>query len=247
MYFSGQGKVYAAEVSAGVPGPFKYLGNVPALSFALEVDKLEHKESSSGQRLTDLSLIREKKASMTATLEDFNADNLARVLWGTKSTVTGGTITNEVLPTGLVAGDFVRLQHLDISAVTVRDSAGSPATLVAGEDYRVSSAKHGMIEILDPTGFTQPFKVDYTSAAVTNVTVLTESQKTYWLRFEGLNTADSNAPVLVEFYKVQLDPAREFSLIGDEVAQFEMNGTPLYDETKVGNAVLGQFGRVVHI
>ena len=38
-----------------------------------------------------------------------------------------------------------------------------------------------------------------------------------WVRFEGVNTADGNKEVLVDFYKVSFDPAAEFDLINDAI------------------------------
>ena len=63
MYFSGQGRVYIATRAAnGLPAAMRWVGNVPDLKITLETEKLEHKESSSGQRQTDLSLITGKKS-----------------------------------------------------------------------------------------------------------------------------------------------------------------------------------------
>jgi hypothetical protein len=244
-YFSGQGRAYVAATSAGTPQAFAYLGNCSAVSFSLETDILEHKESTSGQRLTDLRLTREKKASFKATFEEFSAANLARVLWGSSTAVTGSTVSAEAKPTGLVANDYIRTVFPDISSVSIVDSAGTPATLVANTDYVITSAKHGTIQILNVAGFTQPFKVSYTYAAHIRIPMLTGAQPEVWLKFDGLNTADSNNAVLVELYRVVLDPAAQFDLIHDEVAAFEMSGSVLYDVTKLNDATLGQFGRVI--
>ena len=54
-YFSGQGRVYVgARDQNGQPLGLSYVGNVPELKVSLSVETLEHQESSSGQRLTDL-------------------------------------------------------------------------------------------------------------------------------------------------------------------------------------------------
>jgi hypothetical protein len=76
--------------------------------------------------------------------------------------------------------------------------------------------------------------------------MFTKGMKTYALRFEGMNTANDDAEVLVEFYKVQIDPAG-IDLISDNIGKFTLNGSVLYDDTKVGNDELGQFGRVVQL
>lgn len=245
-YFSGQGKVYVAERdSNGNAKAFRFIGNVPALNVSLSLDKLEHKEATSGQRLKDLEIIREKNAEFNCTLEEFTIKNLAMAFYGIDAAITGSTVTAEVMPSALVAGDIVRTRYGDISSVVVKDSAGSPATLVAGTDYRINSAKHGSIEILNVGSYVQPFKVDYAYAAQSNLPLFTGAAKERWVRFEGLNTADSDRPLLVELYKVKIDPATDFALINDELAQFELGGAVLDDPTKSADAVLGRFGRIV--
>ena len=52
------------------------------------------------------------------------------------------------------------------------------------------------------------------------------------MRFEGLNTAEENAPVLVEVFNFLTDPLKELSLISDSVQQFVLEGSVLADSTK---------------
>jgi len=68
-----------------------------------------------------------------------------------------------------------------------------------------------------------------------------------YLRLEGLNTADGNARVLVELYRVAFDPLKEISFISNEYNKFEMEGSLLADSSKSFDATLGQFGRIVQI
>jgi hypothetical protein len=196
-YFSGQGKVYIAPATAGVPGAFRYVGNVPILNVALETDVLEHKESTSGQRLTDLRIIRGKSSKFSFTLEEFNKDNLALALYGAASSIAGSTVSAETFPT-VAVGDYVRLVHPDVSSLVITDSAGTPATATLGTHYEITSAKHGTVKILSLGAFTQPFKAAYTYATRTNVNMLTQGFTDRWVKFDGLNTVDSNRPVLVD-------------------------------------------------
>ncbi len=66
-YFSGQGNVYVgARDSKRNQKGLNFVGNSPELKVSLSVDTLEHQESTSDQRLTDLHLIKTKKASSLA-------------------------------------------------------------------------------------------------------------------------------------------------------------------------------------
>jgi len=246
-YYSGQGRVFVAERDSvtGKPGAFKFLGNVPSLNLGLAVEKLEHREATSGQRLVDATIQTSKQMTLSMALEDFTAANLSMAFYGNNAAVTGASVVDEVLPTTLATGDYVRLNHTKVSAVVVKDSAATPATLVAGTNYVVSSADHGSLQIVNPGAFVQPFKVSYTYGGYANVTMFQQASKERWLRFEGLNTADGNKPVLIELYKVVLDPISDFGALTDEIASFTLEAEALYDATKQADAALGGFGRII--
>lgn len=245
MYFSGQGKMYVATQDVnGNPGPFRWVGNVPELEWGGETDVFEHKESYTGQRATDLRYDTEKRLTFRALIEEVNQNNLILATHGTALNVAGGSVTNETFPT-VAVGDIVRLEGQNISALTIEDSAVGPATLVEGTNYRINSAAHGSIEILDLGSLTQPFIADYTAGTATGVTMLTGSRPEVWVRFEGLNTVPSGDPVLVEFYRVSTDLLAQMAMIGDELMQMDLNGSVLADSAKESDATLGAFGRLL--
>jgi hypothetical protein len=244
-YFSGQGRVYIGQRdSNGNPQAMRWLGNVPELKVSLNVETIEHKESYSGQRLTDLQLIKGKDGEFSCAIENFSIENLELTLYGQTSSVTSGSVTNEALPTGAVAGSIYLLANQFVSSVVVKDSAGTPATLTEGTHYKVH-AEQGAIELLNVTGFTQPFKVNYSYGAAKRLAMFKSGQPEVWLRFDGLNTADSNKRVIVDLYRVVLNPSKDFSLVGDEIQRFELTGRVLADTTKSDTGPLGLFGRVI--
>jgi hypothetical protein len=248
IYFSGQGTVYVATRDAsGNALAFRDVGNVPALRLTLETDTLEHKESRTGQRLTDLRITRERRARVTMTLESFTKANLMMLLYGTSSTVTTGAVTNETFPTGLAAGDIISLANPLVKASpvpTIVDSTGTPATLVSGTDYKIDR-NSGMVTILNVGSYVQPFKANYSYDTQEIVPFFRESYKERFIRFSGLNTANSDKPVIVELYRCVFDPVGNLDLINDELATFELEGSVLYDSSRDSSAALGGFGRII--
>jgi hypothetical protein len=252
QYFNGQGKIYIAERdSGGNPLAMKYVGNAPAFNFGLEESTLEHKESTSGLRLTDLRLTTELKASVNMTMEQIDADNMNLLLFGTTSAQAISAVTDEGIQgsTTIAVGDIFMVDSVNIAALVVTDSTGSPKTLVSGTNY-TADLKSGQIEILDITtggAFTGPLKATYTRATATNITkMFGTAAKEYWVRFVGKNTAVSGSPdVVVDIYRVRLSPTQEMALINDDVAQFQLEGAVLADDTKTQAGVYGQFGRVI--
>ena len=244
-YYSGQGRVYAAQRSpAGEPLTLRWLGNVPELTVNLSTETLDHRESYSGQRLTDFRLVTSKQGELAATLEEFRPENLELALYGVTSATAAGTVVDEALPTGVAAGDIRLLTRQFVSSVVVTDSAASPATLVAGTHYRVHAAM-GAIEFLSVTGFTQPFVCDYAYGSARSTAMFRAPQPEVWLRFDGLNTADGNTPIIIDLYRVALDPVQDFGLVSNELQSFQLRGGVLADQTKPADGALGQFGRII--
>ena len=246
-YFSGQGRVYiGARDSNGNPAGLTFVGNVPELKVSLSVDTIEHQESQSGQRLTDLQLIKTKKGEFSCTLEEMIATNLALALYGTTTTVSPGTVTGEVLPNPVTPGSLYPLTFQNVSAVQIQDADAAPKALPASQ-YNIN-AKHGSVVILDVSSggpYTEPFTVDY-AYGVANVTAMfTQALPERWIRFEGLNTADGNREVVIDLYRVAINPAKELSVITDELLKFELSGQVLADLSKPVGGDLGQFGRLV--
>lgn len=245
MYFSGQGKVLVAALIAGVPGAFRWIGNVPDFAPKFETTKKEHKEAWSGQRLTDKNLPTENKSSFSATLEDWSKENLAMVTRGTSVKTTAGAVAGEASPAALAVGEIWALKNAKITTLVITDSTGSPVTVDAA-DY-TADLDYGTVVMKDLTGYTLPLKAAYTKTVVEMVTFFTEGVTEVAVRFEGINTADGNKKVLCELYKVALDPTQELGLITEDFGKFVMGGNVLADATKSADPLMGQFGRMVYV
>ena len=240
-YFSGQGRVFiGARDTNGNPQGLTFVGNVPDLKVSLSVETLEHQESQSGQRLTDLQLIKTKKGEFACTLEELIPTNLELALYGSTTAVTSGTVTDEAVITTAETDKLYLLARQNVSSVVVK--AGS--TTVASTKYTVNE-KHGSIRFTDLTGVTGAITASY-SYGLANVTAMfTQPLPERWVRFEGLNTADANREVVIDLYRVAINPTKDLSVIGTELMKFELSGQVLADLTKVASGALGQFGRLI--
>lgn len=145
MYYYGQGKVFLAPYIAGVLGMWRWIGDVSSLKLGLETEKVEHKESFSGEKGLARSFPIGKVSTLTAILHSLIVENLALTLYGKPLVTPGGTVTGEALPAGMKVGDIAMLAHHGISDVVITDSASGPATLDS-KHYNVSP--QGSVEIL---------------------------------------------------------------------------------------------------
>lgn len=254
-YASFQGRVFLGKRdAAGLPIEVRSPGNVAELKLALKTDVLEHYESQSGQRTLDHRMVKQKSATVNLTLEEFTKENLALALYGNHVTAVPGTVTDEPVGGATPAvGDRYFFAHPKVSSLVVKDSSATPATLVAGVDYTVDP-DFGALQFLrlndggsPAVPYVAPLKASYAFGVATEIGIFTQPLPERYLRLEGLNTAQGNAKVLVELYRVAFDPLKEISFISDEYNKFEMEGSLLADATKPFDAVLGQFGRIVQL
>lgn len=250
-YFYGQGKIDAAPIVNGVIGKWRWIQDVSAMSIKLAVEKVEHKESFSGQKALVRSFPIGKTATVDMTLHSIGPDNLAMTLYGKVVTKAAGTVTGEVLPTNLVAGDVVALANPGISDLVITDSAATPVELDEQYYSVPSDGAYGEVQILSlPTPApTQPFKAAYGYAATKQVGMFTAPQPTIALRYKGINLAEGGAPVIVELFKVATDPLQELALIsdGNSVAGMQISGGILLDTSRPNTGDLGQFGRIIQL
>ena len=247
-YASFQGRVYLGKRdSNGNPIEVRSPGNVAELKLSLKTDVLEHYESQSGQRSLDHRMIKSKSATINLSIEEFTKENLALALYGTHVATASGTVTDELIGGAVpVVGDRYFLAHPKVSTLILKDSTGTPATLTLGTHY-TADTDFGAIQFLDTTGLTAPYKASYAFGDVSEIGIFTQPLPERYLRLEGLNTAQGNAKVLVELYRVAFDPLKELALISTEYNKFDLEGSLLADATKPYDAVLGQFGRIVQI
>lgn len=252
--FSGQGIAYIAQRdSAGDPLAFSDLNDVSELVLDPNTETQTAREHRSGRRLEAKRLITSQAVSVRIVMEEWDAaPNLERALHGSANAVTGASVTDEVIvkagATAPAIGSFIRLANPEVSALTLADSTGTPVSLVLGTDYEITSANHGTLKVLsDWSGFTLPILADYTYGDRDDVPLFNATPPDFWLKFDGLNTAEADAPVLVELYRCQFDPADELALIADDFGRMTLNGSVLVDTTKPAGGALGQFGRVIHV
>ena len=178
-YYSGQGVVMLSQRDEdGLPTGFIPVGNVSDLKISVAVSTLEHKESQTGQRATDLRLTTETKCSLSMTVENFIAANLADALRGSSAAVVAGSVTDAPIKARL--GKIVALEHVKVSTVAVKDGA---TPLVSGTDYTVNEEAGSIKFASTITGVTDgdALTVSYSYAAQTKVDALTEGAKELYI------------------------------------------------------------------
>lgn len=121
-YFSGQGEVMLGQRnSVGRPKGLIPVGNVSDLKISVAASNLEHKESRTGLRGTDLRLTTELKVSLAMTIENYSRPNLARALRATSVKVAAGVGAVENIDSYF--GRVTPLKRLKLSAFALKQGA----------------------------------------------------------------------------------------------------------------------------
>jgi hypothetical protein len=247
-YYSGQGVVMIGKRDpvTGQPTGLRPIGNVSDLKITVASTVIDHKGSQDGQRAIDKRLQTEIKATASMTMDSWISANVAKALRGDTTAVPAGTSTNEAITgyPGLVTG----FKYIMTSGAVVKQASTTLTQYtngIAPWDYKLN-ANAGSIMLNDgiavayvgyvptsPVGAGAPLTVTYTYAAQDLVDSLTEPLTDSWVRFEGLNTLDSNNPVIVDVFRFTNDPLKEMALISDTFGQFVLEGAILKDDTRL--------------
>jgi len=240
-YFSGQGLILLAtkDGTTGEPEGFTPVGNVTALGVTTEITKDEHKESMTGLRAVDKVLSTETKVNFSMTMESINQENLAYALRGTTSDVAGGSQAATAYTAKL--GKIVPLGYIQVSSVVIQDDADT-ITYVEGDNYRIdvaagsiyffTTAEQTAASAGDMIADDDEVHIAFDYADQKVMQAMVSATQTRWVRFEGLNTADSNNPVVVDMFKVETDLLAELSFISDDIQGMEVTGVVLSDDTR---------------
>ena len=99
-YTLGKGVVFFDQLVSGVYQGERDLGNAPAFTFNIALEKLEHYSSRGGLKAKDKEIISQITPGLAFTLDEVNKENLALLTLGdvtTETQVDGGVSAEEVM------------------------------------------------------------------------------------------------------------------------------------------------------
>jgi|GEM_PF-1730205 len=228
--FRGQGQVFLAERDGlGNPEGFEFVGNVSELGITFKTDAIEHTESQTGNNSLDAKIEKGLKIEATYKACSLYKDNLRRMIFGELTeTGAGTTVTDETVIAYLNKHSALEYINLD-SFASLTDEAGA-VTYVEGTDYAVDLAT-GRISHAAAASYLQRavLKANYVCAGEEAIAAFESVNRNFWLRFEGLNGAEDNSPVVIDIPKLRFEPMKELQAIGDEFNKFEQPGIALFD------------------
>ena len=174
----------------------------------------------------------------------FTDENLAMILYGDATKITGAAITDEIHTAykgGLVP--FKEIPNL-AQTITVKSSDGN-TTYTEDTDYTLSPAG---IKITDNSTIANEdeIKVSYNAKNQSIIEILTNSGYEYELFFEGFNDADNGNEFNVQIHRAKFSPTGGLGLIQDDFAEATLEGQALVDATKTG-AGISKYAKITRV
>jgi hypothetical protein len=246
--FSGQGKVEigTAQTVNGIlqPGLLRWIGNAAKFMVQMDEKTSQRNESFSGNRLPFRRLTQSRAGKISIMFDEFSKDNNALALIASVTAVSAGTaVVGYAFPSGAKVGSVLAAPAKNLASVAIKDSTGTPQTLVNGVDYDIDLFS-GSATLKNLGTYVQPFKMDYTPGAVTKVGALNQTATDLYVRFNGINT-DDGTRMVADLFRCRLSPTKEFSFIGDDYQDFSLEGDVLVDVGRPANGADGQFFTLV--
>lgn len=235
-YYSGQGRlaIGSRDDDTGEMFDMIFVGNVTSLTVDIAVKKFEHKESMSGDRSIDLTIIQEKNATFKFTSESLDLTALAAGLYGATAAVAGATATAEIHAAR--RGYAIPLTHPNVTSVTTIATVTGSTALVENTDYQIDK-ENGTIYILSTTTVVdadpgENITITYVYGEYDRLEAFTSgTPPERFLRFEGLNTVNGDFRV-VNIYRAAFDPLTGLQYINEELGSGEFGGNILQDRTR---------------
>lgn len=178
-----------------------------------------------------------------STVFDATNDNFTAVAHG----LTNGTkvkIVAETLPAGFSATtnyfvigattDTFQISTTYGGSAALATSAGAGVTVVVVPDYKINLGS-GVIQFATDANFTdgETLVANYRAGASESVESLTLNNREYSLILEGINTAENDAPVRLQVYRMFPEQLPSMDLIQEnEFAQFEFQFKALLTDGK---------------
>jgi len=245
----GRGALYFAPFVPGTHTPkgFRFLGNAPAFSLTINVNKLEHFSSTEQIKQKDKIVVLDTTRSGAITLDEIHPDNVAMFLFGQNDPITETAATG--ITESITGVELDRSYMIGVSDtypsgrknITNLQVAKSGTALVENTDYKADLSS-AMIHILaTATGVSAGDTIDltYDQVAFTRNHIKAGSDLIEGaLKFVSNNPTGAQQDVFCPY--VSMNPTGDMQLIGDDWMQIPLEFEALVDGDKAAVYVDGK-------
>jgi len=215
---------------------YRKIGNCGEMKLAHTEDEkfvLDYTNSAGGKANSKTIIT---GVALSLSMYDRTASNIAMGSKGTAAAIASGAAVSEVHKGWHAEDRRIVLDHLSPTSIVVKDVT-DVTTYVLDTDYTVSSV--GLITILSTgsIGDGDTLHISYSYGAYNNVEALINSGIEYTCKFYGMNSAQSDTPVVITAHRVKFGASDEMSMISEDFVPLDITGEVLVDDTKVGGSL----------
>ena len=240
--YAGQGRVLVSDrLADGTPAGFFDIGGVSKVDIICQDTILEHFSSVTGAAVRDKVFHLKRTVNVAITVTQLSISNIAWMFSGGVVDIPGG-VSNTVISAKV--GAIHALDYVNVSSVVVTSADGS-IIYVEGLNYTIN-AEAGSIHInedqsvaVDPIIDGAALLLSFSYTNQTEISPFTDNDSVVSLRFEGLNTAAEDKPVVLNFYKVSRGILKKFSVLSGHAATVDLDLQLIADQTR-NNAFFGE-------
>ncbi|MEZ3140795.1 hypothetical protein ACBQ88_17145 [Citrobacter braakii] len=236
-YYYGQGKIYLAPREN--KSVFSWVGDVSSLNISFTHNNKINIRTHNGKLYQNKVHSISVTGSIDSVWHDFSISNLIILLGSENVNIPFSTGNVFHMPDGIKSGNIVALPHTSVFSVVI-------AGLKSGKDYLVDR-KWGTIKF-----FTTPspgVSITYDHLQNEWLPFFAHGPKEFYLRYEGVNLANESMPVLIEFYRVLIDPLATMEVIstGSNISGIDVTSLILPDFEQHSDNAFSYFGRLQFI
>jgi len=148
-YTLGKGVVFFDQLVSGAYQGERDLGNAPAFTFNIALEKLEHYSSRGGLKAKDKEIISQITPGLAFTLDEVNKENLGLLTLGDITTVTqtAGSVVAEVVDAPAILDNRIDLAFRGVICwvLPYDDSAADNSLFVVGETVTGAGGATGVV------------------------------------------------------------------------------------------------------
>lgn len=266
-YLLGRAAVFvsALDSTTSLPDGYRPLGNAPNFSISVDIEELTHRASLTsdfGGSVIDRRIIITQTLNISMTLEELNHENVGLFFSGTTDNPVNPAVAgfaeynitaSLALNTWYPVQSSARLRCLGIDETKLtlnEDPDGTPTLLTLGAaptgDYTVLETP-GLIEFHSggPATLAGGETIGLELAAdpgapatIERVLALKAAQTRYAVKVIVENASNADELFELEFHSVLLSGDGELGVVGDELAQMNLNGVAEANQQLTGTPTL---------
>lgn len=215
-------------------GGYEYIGTMSEVSMSATSDKISKDETVSGKNLKVFDMTIKTDVELSMSITDFSSENISRFVFGKRETIASAVAVETELKVNL--GRIVPVGFIvdtSTNPFVLKDKATGLITYVNGVNYELQDSdfyvytteeqnKNGAANLITED---QLLTLTCDKLQQYKISGFSENSLIVAARFTGVNIAQNNQPIIMEFPKISIEPAEWNILSAKDVNEATFNAS----------------------